>query len=408
MARTYTTKPGDTLWGIAQQVYGNGALWHEIYDANRAIFGDNPGAVFAGKVLTIPDLSHPRPSRPTPTTPQTYTTRPGDTLWSIAQQLYGDGNRWQEIYAANRDVIGSDPRTLYAGKVLTIPPASGQQNDYTNDNLYTIPAFQTVGGTLTDAPSAIYFGMTRTFHVYARSTANKLLQYFNDQWQDLGAPFGGFVGTPGAVVRDMNIIDICVCGADQHMYHMYWDGRGWYSWQSLSGDLASGPSLSSWGPGRLDCFARGKFNNLIHCWWSATEGWSHWEDLSPTMRIQQDIQFAPSAVAWGVNRIDVFATRSGDGRLLHCWWDGQWWHGWEDLGGALTEAPSAISRSPGLLDVFGRGTDGHVYHKFWDGYRWSSWYRLNAVIASAPAAAAGPQGIALFARGADNQLQRLG
>ncbi|NJL03832.1 MAG: hypothetical protein HC911_02720 [Chloroflexaceae bacterium] len=98
----------------------------------------------------------------------------------------------------------------------------------------------------------------------------------------------------------------------------------------------------------------------------------------------------------------------GDGHLIHSWWDGTRWNGWEDLGGLITEAPSVVSRGNGLLDVFGRGSDGAVYQIYWDGSRWSGWIRQNMIIASAPAAVVGPQGTAVFARSIDNQLQRLG
>jgi Tfp pilus assembly protein FimV len=50
-----------------------------------------------------------------------YTVQQGDTLFSIAQQAYGDGNQWQTIYNANVQVIGSDPNLLSVGEVLYIP-----------------------------------------------------------------------------------------------------------------------------------------------------------------------------------------------------------------------------------------------------------------------------------------------
>jgi nucleoid-associated protein YgaU len=43
------------------------------------------------------------------------------SLYDIAQKVYGDPNRWQEIYNANRDIIGDDPRKLKPGQVLRIP-----------------------------------------------------------------------------------------------------------------------------------------------------------------------------------------------------------------------------------------------------------------------------------------------
>ncbi|HEX6551993.1 MAG TPA: LysM peptidoglycan-binding domain-containing protein [Ktedonobacteraceae bacterium] len=50
-----------------------------------------------------------------------YTVQSGDSLFSIAQQAYGDGNVWQVIYNANKSVIGPDPNHIVPGEVLFIP-----------------------------------------------------------------------------------------------------------------------------------------------------------------------------------------------------------------------------------------------------------------------------------------------
>ncbi len=52
---------------------------------------------------------------------QTYTVQAGDTLSKIAEKVYGDGNRWREIYEANRNVIGGSPEQIQIGMVLVIP-----------------------------------------------------------------------------------------------------------------------------------------------------------------------------------------------------------------------------------------------------------------------------------------------
>jgi nucleoid-associated protein YgaU len=110
------------LWSIAEHFYGDGSQWPVIYEANRALIGDNPNAVQAGWTLTIPDLPTPPPPAPPPPQPgQTYVTQPGDSLWSIAEQFYGDGSQWPKIYAANKQVIGDDPNAIYGGMTLTIP-----------------------------------------------------------------------------------------------------------------------------------------------------------------------------------------------------------------------------------------------------------------------------------------------
>lgn len=54
-------------------------------------------------------------------TGSSYTVVEGDWLAKIAQRHYGDWHKWTLIYAANRDVIGSNPNLIYPGQVLTLP-----------------------------------------------------------------------------------------------------------------------------------------------------------------------------------------------------------------------------------------------------------------------------------------------
>lgn len=51
-----------------------------------------------------------------------YTVEKGDTLWKIADEHYGDGNRYPEIFEANRPML-EDPDEIYPGQVLRIPDA---------------------------------------------------------------------------------------------------------------------------------------------------------------------------------------------------------------------------------------------------------------------------------------------
>lgn len=53
---TYTVVSGDTLSKIARNHYGDGAKWHQIYEANKALIGSNPDLIEVGQVLTLPSL----------------------------------------------------------------------------------------------------------------------------------------------------------------------------------------------------------------------------------------------------------------------------------------------------------------------------------------------------------------
>lgn len=52
--RTYTVQAGDSLWKIATEMYGSGAKYMTIFEANRDQL-DNPDKIFPGQELKIPE-----------------------------------------------------------------------------------------------------------------------------------------------------------------------------------------------------------------------------------------------------------------------------------------------------------------------------------------------------------------
>ena len=52
--------------------------------------------------------------------PTFYTIQKGDTLWAIASEHYGDGNKYHEIVAANLEVI-KDADKIYPGQSIRLP-----------------------------------------------------------------------------------------------------------------------------------------------------------------------------------------------------------------------------------------------------------------------------------------------
>jgi nucleoid-associated protein YgaU len=57
-----------------------------------------------------------------------YVVKSGDTLSKIAKELYGDGNRWREIFEANKDQI-ENPNLIRPGWELFIPGLDRDEND---------------------------------------------------------------------------------------------------------------------------------------------------------------------------------------------------------------------------------------------------------------------------------------
>ncbi|HET7639959.1 MAG TPA: hypothetical protein VFK47_14620, partial [Ktedonobacteraceae bacterium] len=77
-----------------------------------------------------PPVTNPPPPPPAPvptpgTTHRTFTVGHwpalSGSLWGIAVLMYGNGNRWPDIYNANRALIGPNPNRIFPGQVLTIP-----------------------------------------------------------------------------------------------------------------------------------------------------------------------------------------------------------------------------------------------------------------------------------------------
>ena len=56
--------------------------------------------------------------------PQALIVQPGNTLWAMSVERYGDGMRYMRIFDANRDQI-RDPDLIYPGQVFVLPESDG-------------------------------------------------------------------------------------------------------------------------------------------------------------------------------------------------------------------------------------------------------------------------------------------
>ncbi len=134
--QTYVVQPGDSLFLIAQKLYGDGLRWSIIARANQQVLQDNVDYLPTGTKLVIPPLPAIQASTPgiigLSQDGTTYRVQSGDTLASIAQKLYGRAAMWEKLYTLNKDRI-TDPEKLEVGMELLVwhPEEKGQGTNQT-------------------------------------------------------------------------------------------------------------------------------------------------------------------------------------------------------------------------------------------------------------------------------------
>ncbi len=137
---TYVVCPGDSLAEIAKKMYGpqNGnklASVEKIYNANKDKL-ESMDYIQVGQKLVIPPLENKTnsllktglfkkvskitPSQPSRQQYRQYVVKESDSLWQIAQQQLGSGDRFSEIIQLNQSVL-ADPEKLVIGMKLKLP-----------------------------------------------------------------------------------------------------------------------------------------------------------------------------------------------------------------------------------------------------------------------------------------------
>ena len=161
--------------------------------------------------------------------------------------------------------------------------------------------------------------------------------------------------------------------------------------------------IAGLGADRLDVFAIGvpPDNQLYHWAWPATlpvqafPSAASWQGPS---WLGDVLTSAPEAVSDSQNRMNVFA-RGPNNELLHLRFEQrsfgvfQHWQRWEDLGGALASAPRAVAPwasafgARGVLHVFIQDQNNDLRHRWFDGVSWGKWETLAGGVTARPGAA---------------------
>lgn len=118
----YIIQVGDTMAGISRKIFGNSNNWRTLAEENNIA---NPGLIYAGDVIYYSLNAKSRSfAQSYETAPRkAVTVKAGDSLSSIAEQVYGSQGSWRSLWKENPQV--SNPDQLTVGMVLTYRSASG-------------------------------------------------------------------------------------------------------------------------------------------------------------------------------------------------------------------------------------------------------------------------------------------
>lgn len=234
-------------------------------------------------------------------------------------------------------------------------------------------------------------------------------------------PDGVLASSPAAAAaRGDPALTVVVRGTDNSIYLTRSSaGLGYGPWQNLGappGGAIGDPAVFSWAPGRLDIFVRGVDNRLWQLFRPIQTS------FIPTEPFQSDwfkpvgddgvLASGPAVSSRGPGRLDLFV-RGTDGQVYERFYDGTWNNAWLPQGAppdgvSVVGEPASASGDTMRVDLFVRGTDNELWTKWYDGTRWTAWARpvsFPAVLTSSPAAVSGgPQQVVVFARGADANM----
>ncbi|HUW83370.1 MAG TPA: LysM peptidoglycan-binding domain-containing protein [Phycisphaerae bacterium] len=127
VTRTHVIQTGDTFADLAERYYGSRTARYVslMMQANPDV---DPRRMRVGTEVVIPSPESDASAEAAPAkrpavsaSAGTYRAQEGDTLYAIARKLCGNGERYRELHALNRDLIGGDANRLRPGMVLRVP-----------------------------------------------------------------------------------------------------------------------------------------------------------------------------------------------------------------------------------------------------------------------------------------------
>ncbi len=116
--RDYQVRENDSLAKIAETAYGNQEFWPALAAANNIA---NPNVIWTGTTIKLPVKDELTKTKEAASV-TSYQVAQGETLFTIAEKVYGDGSKWTVLDRANGSLRLTNGNPLvYAGSTIIVP-----------------------------------------------------------------------------------------------------------------------------------------------------------------------------------------------------------------------------------------------------------------------------------------------
>ena len=114
----YTIRENDSLSKISEQVYGSQEYWPAVANVNNIA---NANVIWVGNKIKLPAKEELDKTK-TAMAQTTYEVKGGDTLFTIAEKVYGDGSKWVLLDRANGSLrLANGNPLVYSGSTIVVP-----------------------------------------------------------------------------------------------------------------------------------------------------------------------------------------------------------------------------------------------------------------------------------------------
>lgn len=114
----HITEDNPGIEGLQVEVQGDTAVLKGKAESAEAL---EKAVLMAGNAMGIENVEAAEVEAPEQTAEvEYYEIQSGDSLWKIADKVYGNGSEYTKLFEANREVI-KDPDLIFPGQIIRVP-----------------------------------------------------------------------------------------------------------------------------------------------------------------------------------------------------------------------------------------------------------------------------------------------